>query len=390
MRNNPAVEKIDENKEISFIRDCLRAYLYQDHAFLPTFTDLDWDKFYQLLIQHRLVGLFSVLSRSYPGLWQNEIKERLREDRYRQLPYNDWRLRQVESILSALHKLNIPIIVLKGWALVQIVYGGDYSQRPSSDIDLLVRPCDITQVTEVLYSLNYRDFDLEPWPGYFRRFMNSCHYQSSQTYAGSGLRFSIDLHWGIPDAPYYDRRIAVEPLFARSGLINIADVEVNSLSTEDYLIYASVHMAHHGYSEIFSRYYEIAALILRSGQALNWKFVLTTASTWRVTIPLQRMLTDIDRLWPGIIPANAHEAAQQLKPSWGERFIDWCLTNSTRKEAIIIILSCLNTPGLFWRLRFFLETAFPGSAYLRHYFGPAPGNIWPLLYVLRFRRFLQG
>ena len=91
-----------------------------------------------------------------------------------------------------------------------------------------------------------------------------------------------------------------------------------------------------------------------------------------------------------IIPANIHEVIEKLKPSWGERMVDWCLTHSTRKDAIIIILSCLNTPGLIWRLRFILETAFPGPMYLKHYFGPAPGNLWPLLYLRRFNRFLHG
>ena len=69
-----------------------------------------------------------------------------------------------------------------------------------------------------------------------------------------------------------------------------------------------------------------------------------------------------------------------LKASLSERLVDWGLSRSPNKEAANILLSCWNTPGLLWRARFFLETAFPGSAYLRHYFGAAPGSLWPLLY----------
>lgn len=102
------------------------------------------------------------------------------------------------------------------------------------------------------------------------------------------------------------------------------------------------------------------------------------------------MISDIGNLCPGIIPTYVEEVLAKLKPSWGERFIDWCFTHSTRNEAMIIILSCLNTPGLLWRLRFFLETAFLGPVYLKHYFGPAPGNLWPILCFHRFNRFLHG
>jgi hypothetical protein len=35
---------------------------------------------------------------------------------------------------------------------------------------------------------------------------------------------------------------------------------------------------------------------------------------------------------------------------------------------MIIILSCLNTPGLIWRLRFIPETSFPGPTYLGIFF----------------------
>jgi hypothetical protein len=54
------------------------------------------------------------------------------------------------------------MFVLKGWALVEIVYSGDLCQRPTEDIDLLVKSRDKAQVTDFLHGLNYCDGDLEP------------------------------------------------------------------------------------------------------------------------------------------------------------------------------------------------------------------------------------
>jgi hypothetical protein len=149
-------------------------------------------------------------------------------------------------------------------------------------------------------------------------------------------------------------------------------------------------MAHHGYREMLSRYYDLAALIRQAGPGLDWEALLQRAAAWRVIIPLRRMLSELDALWPGILPSSGMEHLPGLRPSLGERLVDWRLTRSANHEAANILLSVGNTPGIFWRLRFFLETAFPGSAYLRYYFGQAPGGLWPLLYFRRFARFIKA
>jgi hypothetical protein len=66
--------------------------------------------------------------------------------------------------------------------------------------------------------------------------------------------------------------------------------------------------------------------------------VLTNTSTWRVTIPLHRMIFKIEILWPGIITAIINAIVEKLKPAWGERIIDWCLIHSMQMETIKIIL----------------------------------------------------
>jgi hypothetical protein len=85
------------------------------------------------------------------------------------------------------------------------------------------------------------------------------------------------------------------------------------------------------------------------------------------------MLSKIDALWSNIVPIPVLEE-EKLNPSWAERFIDHYLMHSSKTNAVVIILSILNTPGLIWRTRFFIETAFPGPIYLKHYFGLAPGR----------------
>jgi hypothetical protein len=64
MRDNPSREGIEADKERTFIQDCLGAYLFHDPALITSSDDLEWNIFYQLLLQNKLVGLFSIVGRS--------------------------------------------------------------------------------------------------------------------------------------------------------------------------------------------------------------------------------------------------------------------------------------------------------------------------------------
>ncbi len=381
---------VNKDQAMQYLQACLRANLFAGAP--PTAPQgLDWEKFHQLAFDEQLSGVLAKMSRLHPGWLPQAVSERLLYRRYRQLLHHaDWGALQAQVVLQALKQGGIPVIVLKGWALVALVYAGDYSQRPAVDIDLLVRPEHAGRAIELLEGLGYTATDLEPWPGYFRRFLTGVHYTSVPDVSEDGQLFNVDLHWGFPDPPYYDRRISVDRLFERAQAIQVAGEAVDSLSTEAMLIYASVHMAHHAYTETLSRYYDMAALIRQAGDELDWKLTLAEASVWRVILPLRRMLAEVERIWPGVVPEGVQQQAGQQRAGWKECLIDWGLLKAGNTMAASILLAVLNTPGLGWRLRFFLETAFPSEAYLRHYFGPAPGKLWPWLYFRRFKRFLGG
>jgi hypothetical protein len=93
-------ERFIEELERSYNYTCLRAYLFRDPSLLIPAPNPDYEKFYRLLIQDKLIGLCSILGRTYPDLWPRAIKERLREDRYRQIPLSDWCVHQAETAFT--------------------------------------------------------------------------------------------------------------------------------------------------------------------------------------------------------------------------------------------------------------------------------------------------
>lgn len=383
-------EQQDLDRENTFILDCLTSFLYKNSDLIPLAPqELDWQKVYDILIREKLTGLFSHLTKAQEGLWPEIIFKRLQGEHYRQLLYYEWCNGQVHFLLNMFNERQIRFVVLKGWGLVPIVYDGDSSQRTTSDIDILVAPVDVEKVIRLLHDLEYRDGIIEPWPGYYRRYISSTHYLSIQIDPITGLNLNIDLHWGVPEPPYYDRRIRVDHIIERSEALKIAGAQALRLAIEDEVLYTAAHIAHHGYQESLSRYYEIAALILQKSDSIDWMEVTGNASTWHVVLPLKRMISRLSKLWPEIIPEEVKTNIYQLKAIQKELIVDHYLSMSSHTESMVVLLSILNIVGLIDKCRYFLETVFPNREYLEHYFGPA-GKIWQMLYFRRFARFFSG
>lgn len=370
--------------ELSFIVACLTHQLDPDWPLPEPPAELDWNRVYHLLVRHKLAELFCVLGEAHPGLWSPELQRSLRKQRYTALLYGDHCVPQVRTVLSALRQADLPVIVLKGWALIPTAYGGDYGQRTYADIDLLVSPHDMARVEDILGHLGYRGAIPEPWPAYRRRYGLSQSYVLSQEPPRFGSTFAVGLHSGLLGTAYWDRRVTVEGFFARSQSLQVAGVEVRGLAAEDDTVYACGHLGlHHSYDEALSRYYEMASVIVRAGPSFDWNVVTAQASVWRLTLPVRRIIAHLESLWPNLVPASALDAIARLKPTRSERYVHSLEVKHYTNYAVHALVNCFGLPGLSNRVRFILETAFPNPSYMRQCCGPSPGGFLPLLYLRR-------
>jgi hypothetical protein len=369
-------------REASFVRTCLTHSLDPSHLPPEPPPDLDWDRVYRLLIAHDLGGRIYAVCRGQLARWPREVRERLRIERYRALLRGDECVRQIRMVLTALRGANIPVMVLKGWALIPTIYGGDYGQRPYQDADLLVRPQDAAAAEGILQLLGFRGTMVEPWPGYRRRYRTSRPYQLPADPAPQGQPFSIGLHWGLLDTPFYDRRMSVASLFARAQTVPVAGVDVLGLAAADHLVYSCGHLAlHHTYEGGWLRLYEVASIILVAGADLDWDAVVTRASDWGLVLPVQRVLAEVDMLWPGVVPGPMRERLSRLRSTRMERWVHDIVVRHKDNRSVRVLLAWWTMPGLAKRLRYLLETVLPSPAHLRCRYGPPPGDLWPLLYL---------
>jgi hypothetical protein len=339
------------------------------------------------LVAHRLSAYFHALSKSAPNPWPAEFVEQLRLDRYSLMLYGDQCATRIRRALSALTDAGLRVIVLKGWAHISTLYGGDHSLRPCEDIDILVHPRDADAAETVLHGMGCAPA-IETWPGYNRKYTNGQLYFFTNEPGDPAAAFSLGLHWGLLHIPAYDpRRMDVDELFGRARPLTVAGVSALELRAEDFLPYTCAHLGlHHRFDSALFRYFEMAAVIHNAGADLNWKSVIERAAHWRVILPLRFAMTRLEALWPGLVPPDALEFTRNVRPTWGESAVDAWIRATRGKPAFDHLLTWLAFPDWKQRPLIFLQDVFPGPEYLRQRYGRAPLGLWPLLYWRRFFR----
>lgn len=344
--------------------------------------EVSWGQVARLAADQKLIPLL------YDTLRGKELVPAPVEERWRPVYYDSIRrstrlFHQLTRVLQDLREAQCPVLLLKGAALAETVYG-DAALRPMVDLDLLVPASRVPLAETILGQLGYRAQIPDPWPGYSQRYRNSMAYVYAPVHeSGYPIPWMVGLHWRLLDVPYH-WRIQAEEWFARGQPARVAAVDALVPTREDHLVYLCGHLAvHHRYDPALLRYYDMAGLIHLQGEGLDWDTVLQRTVDWRLVIPLQRSLARLEKLWPGTVPTEAVQAVGQLQPTWAERAVHRWVTDRPRNAASDTLLSLATLPGVGRRARFLLEAILPSPDYMRQRYCPRRPWLWPLAYLLR-------
>ncbi len=346
---------------------------------------LEWGRFYQFIEKNRLAPHFSVLAKRLPVDFPEEIKHELKLARYQNLLYGDACKLQVHQVLAGLKEAGIPVIVLKGWAAIQWLYGGDHGQRVYDDIDILVPVQNKEAVEAVLEKGGFSPI-LAVDPDYADRFSNAKAFTRPAMEVNLGKQFSIGFHWGLTHFPYYDReRINTDELFDRSLPLQVAGVGVAELSLEDQLIYACAHLAlHHRNDETLLQYFEIAAIPKRAGAALDWDSVINRAKGWGYLAQLRVVLSAVNSLWKDIPGKKILDRLDQVPIPWKERWLDQMVAGVKGNPIRSAFVEVLALPGIANKLRAIWFNMFPPRRYMEHRYN-SQGKSMASLYWIRVK-----
>ncbi len=226
---------------------------------------------------------------------------------------------QLSGVLSAFQREGLPVILLKGPVLGEMLYR-DPGLRPFTDLDLLVHAVDVPRTVSLLSALGYRHQDPAHSLAYDLAWRNSACFIGA---AGPADPFPVDLHWGLLDYPGIAPAppIDLEEIWARAVKVDGWNPSALTLCPEDLLIYLALHWAvHHAFSGALWGL-DLALLLRRHGGALDWERVGERVRRWRVRGALYHALQEVQEEF-GVGPPLRFLAGLRprgLRP----RVLDW-------------------------------------------------------------------
>jgi hypothetical protein len=268
------------------------------------------------------------------------------------------------------------VIPLRGPALADLLYR-DPGLRPFTDLDLLIREADRLGALSLLSRLGYRHLEA----GLPLSLEVTWRHAASFT-AEDPDELPIDLHWGLVDYPGIAPVAPIDHqgLWDRAVQTQGPGGACRSLCPEDLLIYLAVHWAvHHALSGLIWQL-DLALLIGRHGETLDWNAVVERAEQWRIRRPLFIALQEVQKHFGATIPPLV---LARLRPG-GVRpaLLDWFrhrgedglesleylvpfLVMDQRSDILRALASAIVPPASWLRIRYGKGSVM--GAFLAHY-----------------------
>jgi len=260
---------------------------------------LDWKKLLGLAEHHGLVPLLfqsaAGLSRLIPPPHFAALRLRCQQNACRAL----WFTQELNRILARMQSAGVDVLAHKGPALASLLYG-DVAQRQFNDLDLLVRPRQVSQAKAILADLGYQ-CDIEFRAAQQRALLRSGYEQVFHSSHGKNL---LELQWRILPR-FYAVDFDSEKLFARSKEVQLADRSCRMLAPEDLLLVLCVHASKHGWTQL-SWLRDITQLAGMPG--LDWEYIADEAERMGIQRIVAINFALCSRLFGTTVPDDHHDS----------------------------------------------------------------------------------
>lgn len=165
----------------------------------------------------------------------------------------------------------IPVILLKGSALAAGVYSNP-AHRSMCDLDFLVHRHDLDRVMALLLARGYSRF-AELSDG-FREALDSevCFLP------GDERGYTVEPHWHILNLPGDAGRAALDWFWSHTVAIEIDGRQARMFAPEAQVIHLAAHLVIHHQGRGLRSAYDIALLLSRHAEQMDWPLVTQVAT----------------------------------------------------------------------------------------------------------------
>jgi Uncharacterised nucleotidyltransferase len=215
--------------------------------------------------------LHAYLSREPTHCGMNDAEwGRLQRLYYVQGARNAELLSTLAEVLTALAERGIAVIVLKGAALVETVYG-NLAVRPMHDADLMVRWADAAGAARALEDLGFEADDwFQPRAWYLENLHHLVPYRRGSV--------TVEVHHQLlpPGVPL---SASPDVFWSRASPAVVGGVATRVLAADDQLLHVALHLCYsHYFAGWLSGVRDLAEITRHSGSSLDWDRVVITAS----------------------------------------------------------------------------------------------------------------
>jgi Uncharacterised nucleotidyltransferase len=264
--------------------------------------DLNWDYLFNIAQAHGLLPLLHKhLSNTdlVPGHFRSRLKQAAVANSQNVLHLVGKQLR----LYKLFKEHDIPVALFKGPLLAQMAYG-ELSLRQAGDIDLLIHRQNFVRAKMLLDSLGY-----QMHPKLTRAQLDShLAFHCELSFMRDDWFTLVDLHWDLAPRSFVFR-LKADEVMSRLQTVSLAGTPVETFSTEDLVLYESMHGAKH----LWRRLEWITALAetLRVTSAINWHPIVERAGQARATRMLALGLRLVELFSGATVPSHVMAAVDR-------------------------------------------------------------------------------
>ncbi|HEV2837422.1 MAG TPA: nucleotidyltransferase family protein [Pyrinomonadaceae bacterium] len=264
----------------------------------------DWDYVFTLANNHGLVPLLHTHLHSIDAeLVPTNVRSRLKRQSLSNTQNVLHLMAKQLKLYRQLRDHNIPVAIFKGSVLSQMAYG-DISLRQAGDIDVLISRSDFTRARQVLESLGYQMMPSLTTAQLTSHLRSHCEIQ----FVRDDWFTVVDLHWALAPKTFVFK-LETDEVMERLQCVEVAGTEIETLGTEDLILYLSMHGAKHLWRA--SEWVSSLGELIRAAESIAWDTVVERAAQAHATRMLGLALRLVERVAGGGIVAQVLETVDK-------------------------------------------------------------------------------
>ncbi len=232
---------------------------------------LNWDYVFATTYTHRLLPLLHKhLTTAAGDIVPGHFLSRLKRESVANSQSVLYLIGKQLSIYKLFKEHDIPVALFKGPLLAQLAYG-EISLRQAGDIDILIGSQYFDRARKLLESLSYEMAPQLTPAQLASHVRNHCEIQ----FMRDEWFTVVDLHWDLAPRSFVFK-VKGDEVLSRLQAVSLAGTPVETFSTEDLVLYLSMHGAKH----LWRRLEWIACLAesIRSSPAISWDTIVDRAT----------------------------------------------------------------------------------------------------------------